>query len=150
VDSTGPRLPRIEEIEFASALQIDLAQMTRINGGIYVQDVVLGAGAVVGLDSRVVADFELFLTDGRLIESVEDLFFNNGCRQVLPGFETGVWGMRSGGQRTLIVPPDLGYASNPPRLSLVPPGAVLVYRVTVKATWISRDCLDRSQREPVS
>jgi FKBP-type peptidyl-prolyl cis-trans isomerase len=47
---------------------------------------------------------------------------------VLPGFSQGVTGMRVGGQRRIVVPPDLGYgaAGRPPD---VPGNSTLVFEV---------------------
>lgn len=51
----------------------------------------------------------------------------------VPGFSQGVAGtegigpMREGGRRRVVIPPDLGYADDPPEG--VPPGATLVYVV---------------------
>jgi FKBP-type peptidyl-prolyl cis-trans isomerase len=54
--------------------------------------------------------------------------FTVGAGQVIQGWDIGVVGMQVGGQRRLIIPPDLGYgaAGAPGGDVPIPPNAVLV------------------------
>jgi FKBP-type peptidyl-prolyl cis-trans isomerase FkpA len=55
--------------------------------------------------------------------------FRLGAFQVIEGWERGVVGMRVGGQRRLVVPPDLAYGDS--RSGMVPPNATLVFDIEV-------------------
>jgi FKBP-type peptidyl-prolyl cis-trans isomerase FkpA len=60
----------------------------------------------------------------------ESLSFVYGLKRVLPGLEKGLAGMRVGGRRTLVVPPNLGYDGlKYPRPADVPAQASLVFDV---------------------
>ena len=61
----------------------------------------------------------------------ESLSFVYGLKRVLPGLEKGLAGMRVGGRRTLVVPPNLGYDGlKYPRPADVPAEATLVFDVS--------------------
>jgi len=54
--------------------------------------------------------------------------FNLGAGQVIRGWDEGVAGMKVGGHRTLIIPPQMGYGAAGAG-GVIPPNAVLVFDV---------------------
>jgi FKBP-type peptidyl-prolyl cis-trans isomerase FkpA len=57
--------------------------------------------------------------------------FRLGTGFVIRGWDQGIVGMRVGGQRRLVVPPDLAYGNQSPTGSIIPPNATLVFDVTL-------------------
>ena len=85
--------------------------------------------AVATPTSTVTVDYRGTLADGTVFDEGQNVTFS--LRDVIPGFQTGIAGMRVGETKTLVVPPEAGYgaAGAPPT---IPPNATLTFVVTLK------------------
>ena len=54
--------------------------------------------------------------------------FKLGAGQVIPGWDLGIPGMKTGGMRQLIIPSDLAYGREGSG-SVIPPNATLVFEI---------------------
>jgi FKBP-type peptidyl-prolyl cis-trans isomerase len=117
------------DTNLAPALKVDLSKMTRQPSGLYVLDRKRGTGAAP--DSQWVdVHYTGWLADGTEIDDTRKTGKPHrvliGYGKVIPAWDSAISGMRAGGRRLIVVPPELGYgkAGQPGR---VPSRATLVF-----------------------
>ncbi|MGH8765867.1 MAG: FKBP-type peptidyl-prolyl cis-trans isomerase [Burkholderiales bacterium] len=101
-------------------------------------DTVVGKGAEATLGRTVVVNYTGWLHDpsaknqrGKQFDSSVGrgpFSFPLGAGRVIKGWDQGVAGMKVGGKRTLVIPPELGYGSRGAG-GVIPPNATLVFDV---------------------
>lgn len=100
------------------------------------KDVKIGTGETVLQGSEVSVHYTGWLLDGTKFDSSRDrgqpFTFMPGAGQVIAGWEKGVVGMKVGGIRELVIPPELGYGKRGAG-GVIPPDATLKFEVEVVA-----------------
>ena len=93
--------------------------------GLVIEDLTIGDGTEAVHHAQVSVHYTGTLTDGTKFDSSLDrgrpFQFLLGVGSVIRGWDEGVKGMREGGKRKLVIPPELGYGergagSIPPQL----------------------------------
>ena len=129
-DATAP-VP-LTNSDFAAELNVDLSAMTLTSSGLYLQDLVVGEGAPIAFSETATVHYEGWLPNGTKFDSSRDrgqtFVFQVGARDVIPGWDEGLIGMRIGGLRKLVIPPNLAYGAGgvPPD---IPGNATLVFDI---------------------
>jgi len=102
------------------------------DSGLQYEDIVEGTGAMPQKGQRVTVHYTGTLEDGTKFDSSRDrnrpFSFTIGVGQVIKGWDEGVSTMRVGGQRKLIIPPELGYGARGAG-GVIPPNATLLFDV---------------------
>ena len=110
-------------------------EVTTSSGLRYV-DVKIGSGATAHAGQTAVVHYTGWLYEngrkGAKFDSSRDrgqpFAFPLGAGRVIRGWDEGVVGMKVGGQRTLIIPPELGYGARGAG-GVIPPNATLIFDV---------------------
>jgi FKBP-type peptidyl-prolyl cis-trans isomerase FkpA len=128
--NVAPNIP-IEQTTFAASLNVDLSKSTKSATGLYTRDLTVGTGAAATSTSGVTVYYAGYFANGQLFDSRSSpsnpLPVTLGTNAVIKGWDEGLIGMKVGGVRQLIVPPELAYG--PFGQGPIPPNAVLVFTV---------------------
>jgi len=123
----------IERTDFNPSLGVHLDQMLKRASGLYVQDLAMGTGAIASRGRTAVVRFTGWLANGKQFDDGE-VTVSLGSRQTIAAWEEGLLGMRVGGKRRLVVPPNLGYGDRGAGND-IPPNAVLVFDMTLQSVY---------------
>jgi FKBP-type peptidyl-prolyl cis-trans isomerase FkpA len=110
--------------------------MNTTPSGLQYEDTITGSGAEAAKGNHVAVHYTGWLytngVAGTKFDSSKDrgepFRFSLGGGQVIRGWDEGVAGMKVGGTRRLVIPPELGYGARGAG-GVIPPNATLLFEV---------------------
>ncbi|MFK7965439.1 MAG: FKBP-type peptidyl-prolyl cis-trans isomerase [Burkholderiaceae bacterium] len=111
-------------------------EFTTLPNGLQMADIEVGDGAEAAAGQQVTVHYTGWLYEngaaGAKFDSSKDrgqpFQFGLGAGQVIKGWDEGVVGMKVGGKRHLIIPPEMGYGARGAG-GVIPPNATLMFEV---------------------
>jgi peptidylprolyl isomerase len=130
-DAAGPAP---EQIAQASGKEV------RMPSGLRYTDTKVGDGATAKAGDQCSMHYTgwLYVNDAKgtkfdsSLDRGKPFEFKLGVHQVIQGWDEGVAGMKVGGKRTLIIPPEMGYGARGAG-GVIPPNATLIFEVELLA-----------------
>jgi FKBP-type peptidyl-prolyl cis-trans isomerase len=107
-------------------------KLTKTDSGLQYQELKEGAGQAAKKGDTVEVHYTGWLTSGKKFDSSVDrgqpFTFKLGEGMVIKGWDEGVQGIKVGGKRKLIIPPQLGYGERGAGRD-IPPNSTLIFEV---------------------
>ena len=117
-------------VDYDPNLEIAVSEMTIHPSGILWHDDIEGTGPALEVDQTAVIRYTGWFPDGLAFDSTAagtTFSFRVGAGEVIDGLDVGIVGMKLGGKRKLIIPPEFGYGDG--GLGAVPPNSILVFGI---------------------
>lgn len=97
-----------------------------------VSDISVGTGAVAAAGDTVTVEYVGALPDGTVFDASKNhgdgtFKFTLGEGRVIQGWDQGLVGMKEGGVRALVIPPDMGYGAQV--MGSIPANSTLIFQV---------------------
>ena len=113
---------------------VDDLAFTTTESGLKYYDFAGGNGDTATAGDSVAVHYSGWLaSDSTLFDSSirrgRPFSFRLGARQVIQGWDEGIAGMQVGGERQLVVPPELAYGPQGAGNGAIPPNATLIFEV---------------------
>jgi len=109
----------------------DNTQMDKKAAQVEIKDLVVGKDAEAVVGKKVTVHYTGVFTNGEKFDSSRDrgvpFSFTLGVGEVIKGWDIGVAGMKVGGKRILVVPPEFGYGPND--YQTIPGNSTLIFEV---------------------
>jgi peptidylprolyl isomerase len=105
--------------------------MAQSTSGLQIEDTIVGTGPAAKSGDTVEVHYTGSLDDGTVFDSSRQrgpFQFRLDMGEVIAGWDEGVAGMQVGGQRILVIPPQLAYGTNGIR-GVIPGNATLRFEV---------------------
>jgi FKBP-type peptidyl-prolyl cis-trans isomerase FkpA len=118
--------------EQAISAEVEFGGLFRTRSGLKYLDLRAGQGPEAKKGAVLEVHYTGWLRDGKKFDSSRDrnapFTFKLGAGHVIKGWDEGVAGMKVGGKRRLVIPPQLGYGARGAG-NVIPPNAELIFEV---------------------
>ena len=127
-DSNDPQ----PDVELPVPRQVDAANFTELDNGLRYYDFETGTGPAPEAGQALTVHYTGWLENGRFFDSSLSrqtpftFLFDSG--QVIQGWDIGLEGMQVGGDRQIIIPPELAYGERGSG-NAIPPNSTLIFEV---------------------
>jgi FKBP-type peptidyl-prolyl cis-trans isomerase len=122
-------------VELQAAQERSAQEQKTIMDNFKITDIRPGTGPEAKAGDTLVVNYLGTLMDGKKFDSSYDrnqpFELKLGAGDVIQGWDLGLVGMKVGGKRELIIPPDLGYGPNP--IGPIPPNSTLKFEIELLA-----------------
>ena len=104
-----------------------------ISSKLQITDEIIGAGAEVKAGDMITVNYSGTLLSGKKFDSSYDrgipFSFQLGTGGVIKGWDQGILGMKIGGKRKLVIPPDLAYGNQEMGNGVIPANSTLIFEI---------------------
>jgi FKBP-type peptidyl-prolyl cis-trans isomerase len=116
---------------FTKTNKIQDTTMQNTNAQLQIKDAIEGTGDVAVAGKTVTVHYTGVFSNGTKFDSSVDrgtpFTFTLGSGMVIKGWDIGVEGMKVGGKRILVIPPDLAYGAND--YGPIPGNSTLIFEI---------------------
>lgn len=110
---------------------VEDSKYTILESGLKIHDFIVGDGVIPTRGAKIAVHYTGWVQGGEMFDSSvargEPFEFRLGTAPVIEGWQQGMQGMRVGGSRQLVIPPELGYGEN--GAGPIPANATLVFEI---------------------
>ena len=128
----SPSLNPFSPNDFSGASILESLDASGIDD-LLVEEIAVGTGDALVGGERVLVHYVGQLQDGTIFDSSlernEPFEFTFGVGDVISGWDRGLLGMKVGGVRTLVIPPNLAYGDT--TVGLIPENSTLIFQVAL-------------------
>jgi FKBP-type peptidyl-prolyl cis-trans isomerase len=114
-----------------SKQEVNNQNATSTTSQVQTNDTIVGTGDEAVVGKEVTVNYTGVFTDGKKFDSSLDrgvpFTFKLGSGMVIKGWDIGIQGMKVGGKRILVIPPELAYGAND--YGPIPGNSTLIFEV---------------------